>query len=62
MDVTRPQFENAFEGMLKFGKNAKNMCRKSNLRSSMYSRKREIQKSRELAEKIGVDLRIRKFV
>ena len=62
MDVTRPQFENAFEGMLKFAAECKEYVPEVKFTVVDVLSEEEIQKSRELAEKIGVDLRIRKFV
>ena len=62
MEITRPQFENAFEGMLKFAEECKEYVPEVKFTVVDVLSEEEIQKSRELAEKIGVDLRIRKFV
>lgn len=61
MDVTRPQFENAFEGMLDFARE----CRKSIPQVKMnvvdVLPQEEIEESKKLARTLGVELRVRKF-
>ncbi len=62
MDVTRPKFENAFEGMLEFAKECKKYVPEVKFTVVDVLSEEEIQKSKELAENIGIDLRIRRFV
>ena len=62
MDVTRPQFEDAFEGMLKFAGECKKHIPDVKFTVVDVLSEEEIEKSRKLAEDIGIDLRIRKFV
>lgn len=62
MDVTRPQFENAFEGMLDFTKECGKVI--SDVKMSVVDvlPEEDIEASRKLAESLGVQLRVRKFV
>lgn len=62
MDVTRPQFEDAFEGMLTFAGECKKHIPDVKFTVVDVLSEEEIEKSRKLAEDIGIDLRIRKFV
>lgn len=62
MDVTRPKFENAFEGMLEFAEECKKYVPEVKFTVVDVLSEEEIQKSKELAENIGIDLRIRRFV
>lgn len=62
MDVTRPKFENAFEGMLEFAEECKKYVSEVKFTVVDVLSEEEIQKSKELAENIGIDLRIRRFV
>ena len=62
MDVTRPNFENAFEGMLEFAEECKKYVPEVKFTVVDVLSEEEIQKSKELAENIGIDLRIRRFV
>lgn len=62
MDVTRPKFENAFEGVLEFAKECKKYVPEVKFTVVDVLSEEEIQKSKELAENIGIDLRIRRFV
>ncbi|MBC5689910.1 TIGR04100 family radical SAM protein [Mediterraneibacter sp. NSJ-55] len=62
MEVTRPKFENAFEGMLEFAEECKKYVPEVKFTVVDVLSEEEIQKSKELAENIGIDLRIRRFV
>lgn len=61
MDVTRPQFENAFEGMLAFAKECGEQI--PNVKMSVVDvlSEEDIEASRKLAESLGVELRVRKY-
>lgn len=61
MDVTRPKFENAFEGMLDFAVKCKDLIPQVKMTVVDVLPEEDIQASRELAESLGVDLRVRKF-
>ena len=53
MDVTRPKFENAFEGMLEFAEECKKYVPEFKFTVVDVLSEEEIQKSKELAENIG---------
>ena len=61
MEVTRPQFENAFQGMLDFAPE----CREKGLEVRFtvvdVLPDEEIKASRQLAESMGIGLRVRHF-
>lgn len=61
MEVTRPQFENAFQGMLDFASE----CREKGLEVRFtvvdVLPDEEIKASRQLAESMGIGLRVRHF-
>lgn len=61
MEVTRPQFENAFQGMLDFASE----CRRQGLEVRFtvvdVLPDEEIEASRQLAESMGIGLRVRHF-
>lgn len=61
MKVTRPKFENAFEGMLDFA--SKCQAQIPDVRFTVVDvlPAEEINASRELAEALGIKLRVRKF-
>lgn len=61
MKVTRPKFENAFEGMLEFA--AKCQAQIPDVRFTVVDvlPEEEINASRKLAESLGIKLRVRKF-
>lgn len=61
MDVTRPQFKNAFEGMLDFTSECKKKIRQVKMSIVDVLPDEEIEASRRLAQDLGVELRIRKF-
>ncbi len=61
MDVTRPKFENAFEAMLDFAVECKGVIPYVRMTIVDVLPEEDIQASRELAESLGVDLKIRKF-
>ena len=61
MDVTRPKFENAFEAMLDFAVECKGVIPHVRMTIVDVLPEEDIQASRELAESLGVDLKIRKF-
>lgn len=62
MEVTRPRYENAFEGMLQFAGECKKYLPEVKFTVVDVLSEEEIQQSKELAVKIGIDLRIRKYV
>ncbi len=62
MAVTRPQFEDAFEGMLAFAEECGKMIPKVKLTVVDVISQEEIEESRRLAESIGVELRVREYV
>lgn len=62
MDVTRPKFENAFEGMLKFTSECKEKIPKVKMSIVDVLSEEDIKASQQLADSIGVELKIRKFV
>lgn len=62
MDVTRPQFENAFEGMLDFAKECGKVIPEVKMSVVDVLPEEDIEASRKLAESLGVQLRVRKFV
>lgn len=61
MDVTRPRFEDAFEGMLDFASACKGVIPQVKMTVVDVLSEEDIQASRELAESLGVELRVRKF-
>ena len=61
MDVTRPAFEDAFEGMLEFTKEAGRLIREVKMSVVDVLSEEDIEASRRLAESLGVELRVRKF-
>lgn len=62
MDVTRPQFEDAFEGMLHFTEECGKMIPQVKMTVVDVLPEKEIEDSRKLAELLGVELRVRTFV
>lgn len=62
MDVTRPQFENAFEGMLDFAKECGKVIPEVKMSVVDVLSEEDIEASRMLAESLGVQLRVRQFV
>ncbi len=61
MEVTRPVFENAFEGMIEFASKCKETIPNVKMTVVDVLSQEEIEASRSLAEKIGVELRVRKY-
>ena len=62
MEVTRPQFENAFEGMLEFTRECGKKIAQVKMTVVDVLPDEGIEASRKLAESLGVELRVRKFV
>ena len=62
MEVTRPQFEDAFEGMLAFTAECAKRIPQVKMTVVDVLPERDIEDSRKLAESLGVELRVRKFV
>lgn len=60
-EVTRPQFEDAFEGLLNFTKGAKALIPSVKLTVVDVLSEEDITASQELADQLGVHLRVRKF-
>ncbi len=60
-EVTRPQFENAFEGLLNFTQGAKALIPSVKLTVVDVLSEEDIAASQELADQLGVHLRVRKF-
>lgn len=60
-EVTRPQFENAFEGMLEFASLAKDALGHTQFTVVDVLSKEDIEASQRLADERGIHLRIRKF-
>ncbi len=60
-EVTRPQFENAYEAMLEFAKEANASFSHAQLTIVDVLSKDAQEKCQEVADSIGVHLRIRKF-
>lgn len=60
-EVTRPQFENAFPAMLDFAKLAKDAISQVQLSIVDVLEEDEIKACQELADELGIYLRIRKF-
>ena len=60
-EVTRPQFENAFAGMLDFAECAKNSFGHTQFSVVDVLSKEDIEASQKLADERGIYLRIRKF-
>ncbi|PWJ50616.1 TIGR04100 family radical SAM protein [Faecalicatena contorta] len=61
INVTRPRFENAFEGMLDFTSECKDYIQQVKLTIVDVLSEEEIKASQELADSLGVELRIRRF-
>lgn len=62
MDVTRPKFENAFEGMLAFAKESAEQIKNVKFSVVDVLSPEDIEASRSLAKSLGVELRVRQFV
>ncbi len=62
MKVTRPQFEDAFEGMLAFTKECGKLIPQVKMTVVDVLPEQDIEDSRKLAELLGVELRVRHFV
>lgn len=62
MDVTRPQFENAYEGMLNFAKECGKVIPDVKFTVVDVLTKEQIEASGRLAESLGIRLRVRPFV
>ena len=62
MDVTRPQFENAYEGMLDFAKECGKVIPDVKFTVVDVLTKEQIEASGRLAESLGIRLRVRPFV
>ena len=61
MDVTRPAFENGFEGLLDFVRECKGSIPDVKLTVVDVLSPEDIEKSRLLAEELGVNFRVRKY-
>ncbi|MCI7768534.1 MAG: TIGR04100 family radical SAM protein [Oscillospiraceae bacterium] len=59
--VTRPKWEDSFEAMLSFAENCKKYVPKVMFTVVDVISEREINESREISEKMGIPLRIRKY-
>ena len=59
--VTRPKWEDSFEAMLKFAEDSKKYVPQVMFTVVDVISEREINESRELAEKLGIPLRIRAY-
>ena len=59
--VTRPNFENAFEALLEFAEKCEKMIPQVKMTVVDVLPEEEIEASRELAESIGVELRVRRY-
>lgn len=62
MDVTRPKFADAFEGMLAFAKECGEQIKKVKFSVVDVLSPEDIEASRKLADSLGVELRVRPFV
>lgn len=62
MEITRSQFADAFEGMLAFAKECGEQIPQVKMTVVDVIPEEEIEASRKLAESIGVELRVRKYV
>lgn len=62
MEVTRPKFENAFEGMQDFARECGTMIPEVKMSVVDVLPAEDIEASRKLAESLGVQLRVRTFV
>ncbi len=62
MDVTRPQFEDAFEGMLEFTRECGKQIAQVKMTVVDVLPDEDIEASRKLAKSLGVELRVRNFV
>ncbi len=61
LNVTRPKFENAFEGMLEFTAKCRDKIPEVKMSVVDVLSKEEIKASQSLADSLGVELRVRKF-
>ena len=61
MDVTRPAFEDAFEGLQQFILESRKMIPSVKVTVVDVLSEEDIEKSRQLAEKLGADFRVRKY-
>lgn len=61
MEVTRPQFEDAFDGMLSFAERCKEEGLETKFTVVDVLPQEEIEASRMLAETLGIGFRVRKF-
>ena len=59
--VTHPKYENAFYGMIEFAKLAKETFEHTQLTVVDVIPKEDIELSQQLADEIGIHLRIRQF-
>ena len=59
--MTRPKFENAFEGMLEFTAKCRDKIPEVKMSVVDVLSKEEIKASQSLADSLGVELRVRKF-
>lgn len=59
--ITRPQFPNAFEGLLAFAKEANEQIPHAVLTVVDVLSEEDIQKSQEVADRIGIRLRVREY-
>lgn len=62
MEVTRPQFENAFEGMLEFTRECGKKIAQVKMTVVDVLPDEDIEASRKLAKSLEVELRVRNFV
>lgn len=62
MEVTRPRFEDAFDGMLKFTEECGKVIAQVKMTVVDVLPKKDIEESRKLARQLGVELRVRPFV
>ena len=60
-EVTRPQFENAFEGLLSFAEEARDRFEQVQFSVVDVLSKEDIEASRKLADERGIYLRVRTF-
>ena len=59
--VTRPQFDNAFEALQEFAIEANKLIKETKLSVVDVLSKEDIALSRELADSLGIYLRVRKY-
>lgn len=60
--VCLPKFENAFEGMLEFTRLAKQHCKRVVLTVVDVLPEEDIEACRKIAEELGVEYRVRKYI